>query len=820
MNLHYGIFIGENFMRKILALVVCWLLAFSLGFTILPTGFGAIVNWLGPVFGTSLHLILSTIFILLADPLKYTTLAIVWAVVGFTGGLIIRKRVGSVLTMLTIYPAQSLVVALAGFRIYQIANAMGILSAPANALALLPPVPEGATLGTILNAPVVGDIYSRVQTASIQNLNFNFILNLLMQTIVLSIVKNILILCVSALVGCEIGKLLTRPFRPRIEAFRTRFSSASVSPATAPSKLFVGFMLILIALAAFTPAVLVGKAASASYYSETILGTLTPSGTAMVIANFFDNKYILQGVDLTNQAFSDCLSATLVAQKMDLATISSDLSSVTSQISIPGMSGVLDQALNMYPLLPQTILVLVYFDIDLSTAQARADQGASLFASKFGTSFTTLIATSQPANGHSFALVVYQSDSSFQTMSTNIMNTLPETQRDGLASFIGPVFRAGILTPGNTKLSANGTVISTGFLDYTMVNKIVNESPDAASFFNTVQPFLPTIGGPIPMISIGAYFAGMFHSSPITLHTLKFGDILNTSAPMTFSSSTNASTIITVVPTRNTTTPGVASIPIVKVATTLPTATVNTVVGSVLKGITGVTTIPGQAPPSSLISFSVTTIAKGQVVNPDSVAVTFTYRFPLVLRAVKTVSVNVVDRHQRVTVTITIYNDDTDAAQNVRLDDTASLSYYSQGAKLVSGTLTKSWPSIPNKTSTGPSSLSYSYDIELNKEGSYTLTPASVKYDYMGTTYTIGSTQATVQVRSPSLLQVFYEGATSAWTLGVSMLNMIQQVQGNGSMILIAVVAVLLALIVLNEYRNFKKWVKGPALKKNQTKLP
>jgi hypothetical protein len=115
-------------MRKFLALAVCWILAFSAGYMILPSSATGLINWLSPVFGTSLHVTLSTLFLLFGDPLVYTSLALAWGIVGFVGGFIIRKRLGSVLTMPTIYGGQSLVFSLAGFRLFQVVSAMELPS--------------------------------------------------------------------------------------------------------------------------------------------------------------------------------------------------------------------------------------------------------------------------------------------------------------------------------------------------------------------------------------------------------------------------------------------------------------------------------------------------------------------------------------------------------------------------------------------------------------------------------------------------------------------------------------------------------------------
>jgi hypothetical protein len=100
-----------------------------------PTGFNVIVSWLSPLFGTSLRIALSQIFVLLGDPFVYSTLLILWITVGFLGGLILRKRIGSILITVSVYVSQFLILALAGFNLYKIASNLGftdLLSSPSN----------------------------------------------------------------------------------------------------------------------------------------------------------------------------------------------------------------------------------------------------------------------------------------------------------------------------------------------------------------------------------------------------------------------------------------------------------------------------------------------------------------------------------------------------------------------------------------------------------------------------------------------------------------------------------------------------------------
>lgn len=799
-------------MRKLLATIVCWFLAFSLGYTLLPTSFSALINWLGPVFGTSLHLILSTLFLMLADPLKYTTLAIAWAAVGILCGLIIRKRIGSVLTALSVFSGQFIIVSLAGFRIFEIVGASGIMTSPEKILTLLPPVPAGASLGTILNAPIIGEIYQRVQGMSLQAFSPNLVIDLVVNTILLSVLKNVAIVCIAALVGCELGKLITRPFKPKIESFRMHFVK---SPSPTVSRFLILGLIVLLASSSAASMHLVSvEAATGKYYSETLLATLTPRGTVIVTANFFDTVYLLKGIDVSASAFAGCIAASLSAQRLNLESISGDISMFSSQNPLQQFGINIEQALGMYSIMPSTMLVLVYKNVPSNTAQDRANSAADIFAKEYGTSFTQLIAMPQTMGGGELIIAVYQSDVTFEKMSNTIMGSLPETQRDGIASLIGLVYRNGIFTPRETSRSANGTIISTGFVNTgALLSMAGDEGP-----MGSVKPFLPNLGGLVPFVNVLSYFASRFHSSPVTIHSLKFSDILNTDAPIKFSPSTNASTVMSVIPMGNTTKAGEMAAPIIKMATTLPESAINMLVSTIVGSIIGTNITSIEDLPPELVSLAVETIAAGGTIDPSFLEIIFTSRFPLQLRLVKAVSVAEIDRFGTVTITVTAYNDDVDRAQNITIDDTSTLMSYSQGAKLISGSNTKTWDSISNRTASGSGTRSISYTVKLLKEGTYTLPAAVVSYVYDGVKYMKLSDRVVVNVRGPNLIQVLTEGIPYAWALMTRMINMIPMAQGNGSLILTAALIAAVCIIVVLEYRGFRKWIRGGEAKREDKK--
>lgn len=783
-------------MRKLAAFIVCGLIALLAGYTFLPQGFNALIDWLGPVFGLPLVFVFSSLFILLADPLKFTSVAILWAAVGFIGGMIVRKRIGSVTTMLSVYSAQFTVLSLAVYGLFDTVRKYDILSNPVNILNLLPPVPQGATLATIMSTPVVSDIFAQIQGLSLASLNQGTIINLLLNTVVLSIVKNLAILSVAALVGCEVGKLALRPLSPRFEAFRTR---RMVVPKALVKKSLLATFILAVLLSSFGAVVPVR--ASAGLYSETILATVTPQGTAVAAAVFIDTSEILKGIDLSNSAFENSVGAVLITQKLELSAVTTDLNFLIKQMRISGVD--LNEVLRFYQLVPSTILVLAYDRerISQEAAQSQAATAADLFGKKFGTTFTPFIPMgSLPIQDAPVNIFLYQCELTFSDAAEKVVGEVPETTRGGLARYIGRVYRSGVLTPGKTRFSANGTVLVTGFVNAEAYARAPKSDHNPGSE-NPEIPFLPSLKGNIPFVGLGCLFASRFHSSPIVVHELSIVDLFRTAEDLTFSAYSNASSIITFIPTGNTTTPGQYSSPIVNINTNLNATAVNDLVNLLLSS----TVFPeGQQLP---VSLTVSTTSPGIIIDPEALALVFTQRFPLQLRVLKTSSVSQVERGQVVNITVTVINDDSEAAENVRIDDSAWRRFY-PSATLVSGTTSADYTQV-----SGSSSVKLSYLVKPNELGTYTFPAAIVLYNYKGDEYARLSNVLALNVPRPSAINVLSEGTVYAWNTLVSILNLIPQVQGNGSTVLTAIVVGIVVLIAFTQYRGYRKWLRGPAPK-------
>ncbi len=136
------------------------------------------------------------------------------------------------------------------------------------------------------------------------------------------------------------------------------------------------------------------------------------------------------------------------------------------------------------------------------------------------------------------------------------------------------------------------------------------------------------------------------------------------------------------------------------------------------------------------------------------------------------------------------------------LDDSSGLKGYMLSTRLVSGSISEHWSEI------GPGqSRSMSYTVELGQGGVYSLSPATVAYTHEEMDFSDSSDWAEVSVSQPSALtmgigSIFYTGGTLAEILDMA-------TGGNGGTILMGATAVVVLILAVLEFLNFRKWIGG-----------
>lgn len=804
-------------MRKITAFTLGSVTAFTVGLSIVPVEFGHIIDWLAPLFGESLRVLLSMLFILFGNPFKFTTLALMWAVIGLLCGLIVRKITGSLISAWLVYGITFFVALVSALGIVEVVLDLGILQRPESLLALMPPIPPGVSLNTILNAPIIGYLFKTLQETSLSSMGSpTEIISPLASAVALNVLKNVLILLVSSLIGCEAGQIIERLVLPKIagkiSANRTpggshpllgsggivRFLTRKLrTPQRLLSSVSILTVLVFSTLAASVTTLENGS--SEPYYAEGLFCFATPDGTAYVAAAFIDSEAVLPEIDLSDSAFENALLGLLISHDTRADALPPILTSpeMLSGILPPDIpSEFLENLTRYYAVVPPTVLILAYLDVPEGTARGRADSVAEAFSSAFGASLSYLASFSQSfeisGELHEVKIFVYQSSDVLSDVAPRIMGVLP-VARGGLAVPINSAYLSGILSPGSTPISSNGTVMVVGFFSSSAALDLFREVEDFPSEF--IGMIVPNTTEPTVTVGLFSYWLDRLHSSPLQ-HTFNITSLLNLTEPLQFSPEATISVLSTVVPN--------ATITDGKITSQTP------IVSLILSANL---TDPRLEPVREAIqnlnltrNVTIKEVPKGSTISAEDLTLSFTQILPMEMDVEKMITLSEVSPGQAVDVTVTITNRDDTPAENVTLDDRLLLAYYGAAASIEvkDGNLTTTWDQIPAN-----SSVTHRYTIVLKKEGLYTIPYAKVSYNYMNLTFTARSRNRYIRVRGPSAPSLLITGIPKAWGTLTRMIDRVPGLEGMGSVIVSSITLAIVGLIGFNEYRNIRRWLKA-----------
>jgi len=197
-------------MRKTAAFILGVALVLGLGLAFLPPSLQLVGIWLTPLLGTQFYVALSLAYLLLANPFRYPAVLFVWLTAAFIGGLIVRRRLGGVLTMFLVW---ALVVPTLTLSVFGVAmNVQQVMEdvEGEEALGLVPPIPEGMTLTRLLETPMLGDVamdvLNMIGEGAVPEIGMDFIMGYAYRALGWVAFKP-LIVFVGALIGGEAGRI-------------------------------------------------------------------------------------------------------------------------------------------------------------------------------------------------------------------------------------------------------------------------------------------------------------------------------------------------------------------------------------------------------------------------------------------------------------------------------------------------------------------------------------------------------------------------------------------------------------------------------------
>ncbi|MFB0557731.1 MAG: hypothetical protein ACETVY_01315, partial [Candidatus Bathyarchaeia archaeon] len=307
-------------MRKTAALFIGVFLVFALGYATLHPSFLLLADWLCPVVGEPLLTVLTIVYLLFGDTLQFTALAALWAGVALLGGLIIRRRVGAVITMMLVFLLFLPALAVSAYGVFERLSEAGILMGGGNPFEALPPLPSGLTIATLFEAPIIGEALDAVIDLLMGSSPEGFGISVLMPILtplIIDFVMKPVIITVAALVGAEVGRRLEPSFRPYSESLRVRLGGVPkfepIDLAMMQGRIVLPMIMCIMLVTALATVPPRAGSSKGGFYSENLLGVVDTEGRGVVAYLFVDSGISIGGVDADDPAAEGLVASLIVS---------------------------------------------------------------------------------------------------------------------------------------------------------------------------------------------------------------------------------------------------------------------------------------------------------------------------------------------------------------------------------------------------------------------------------------------------------------------------------------------------------------------------
>jgi hypothetical protein len=745
-------------MRKTVAFILGVALVFGLGLAFLPPSLQLIGLWLTPLLGTQFYVALSLAYLLLADPLMYPAVLFVWLAVAFIGGVIVRRRLGGVLTMLLVWLLVVPMLALSVFGVAMNVQHMMEDVEDEEALGLVPPIPEGLTLTQLLETPMLGDVFMDVLTmigeGAEQEIGMDFIMGYAYRALSWMALKPLIVL-VGALIGVEAGRIGQR-FMP--ESLSGSLQADKPGSIAALKTLIVVFILLG---ATATPAEGQFIDLGEGVYVEQLVAGTDGEGHVGLINVFLETE--------DAEVPDNVVAAIVVSQEIQAASL----------LSLLPFPEELDTE-SFLNLAPDTMYAVVYGDTPPEEAMQSSAQVKALLEDRVGVELVTLHAFELPefqldeATLPSMTAVVGYSDADAAEVAEAFLNGVME--HGGLAEGVDEAVSNGALAPGAREGSADGSVFMSGFIRLEPFTFMLPEDPMLDMFMEDLEVLFEE---PIGFAVSGHYWdegaatEGLGQSVDLT-------ELLGLESLPGYSLESDASFITMLTP--NQTSAGDELGVAIRFFSNLPqTSPLLPMYGFMAGGFGNVTYMEGTS------------------VTADALRMTLDRPLPPRLIVSKTASRVRAATGSQVEVTVSVTNRGNNAVQDVEIDDGSTLLGYEYASDL-RGSDTKIIASLaPGATET------LTYGVTLNRPGVFRLRPAKVSYVSGGETYGEVSDRPTVETGPPGLVQ-------AGFTLRGDLVRLIDlAADGRGDTVVTVVTLVVGALVLLNLALSVRRWRLGVA---------
>ena len=200
-------------MRKTAAYIASLIFLFISGMGILHSSYEALSAWLSPLTGGYIYTVFMSFTLLIADPLKYTSVGVTWVTAGLLIGLISQKKLGASITAFFSWLSMIPTLAISFFGIYQNVEAKGLLTLDSvdKIVNFIPNIPETLSLTSFLEVPIISEL-ALTAMELMPNMGEgsdtkSMIMSIAMPYVTAVVLKPILII-LGAIAGAILGKLI------------------------------------------------------------------------------------------------------------------------------------------------------------------------------------------------------------------------------------------------------------------------------------------------------------------------------------------------------------------------------------------------------------------------------------------------------------------------------------------------------------------------------------------------------------------------------------------------------------------------------------
>ena len=684
-------------MRKTIAFTVGVLTVLGVGPLILHPSLQAIGLWLSPVMGTEVYTALTVFHLMTSNPLTYVSVGLLWLGAAFVGGLLVRRRLGATLTMLSVWLVMVPVLALSIFGLAMNVRALSEVHS-GSLLSIVPPIPPGLTLTSLLETPTAGETLNQMISGGVNNLSPDEVMAQLVEvayTVGAWFFLRPVLVILGSLVGVEAGLLLER-----------RGLIALPRSLSGAMKAFIVALLITGTSSSSCRAQLIDS--SDGVYVENMLGMSDRQGRTIVVEAFAATADLRPG-------HPNLVAHVLVSQHVDLDSL----------MGVLNLTIGYDVA-SLVNLVPSTLLITVYVDTPVEEAGVDAAEMAAAAAEEYGRAFRFMGAFEAPEmefNGTSLPrliVAVSYSDMGVEDAAPFFMEGFAE--RSGLAQAVSEALSSGALIPGASVLSPETTLLVAGF---------VNPGPildqvQLPSYPEELDEPLSVVRSGSLDVAVGAHIWRNGVSADAVGFTLDLPSLLDEQT-VSLSPSADLSLITLVTPN-------------------------NTEVGDLTPNIKVITDQPEESYVLSLYAhllegLGIMEVTTDETPGPGALMVSTSLSLPPWIEIERTLDGDALGPGQTVKVTVTGTNHGSRAVENVVLKDTGVTDVY--GSVSVTGETVKAAASLaPGQ------SVALSYSVIARNPGTYTLMPAKLTYSFDGDSYSEVSERNILGLGPPGIMDI------------------------------------------------------------------